>query len=182
MNCTHQDAVRAAIRAMGDTLTVAGALLDAGREIDLSGLEREVASVCAAAVTLPAVEGRALRGELAALMLQVEEVEARIRRSGLPPPRIAQRWQKAANAQMTTNFSTWLLAAAALAGVLALLWLLARGARLAGLAPSAAGKRMAVQEITALDSRRRLVLVRVDGRDVLILTGGTQDAVVGWLP
>lgn len=81
MNCTHQDAVRAAIRAMGDTLTVAGALLDAGREIDLSGLEREVASVCAAAVTLPAIEGRALRGDLAALMLQVEEVEARIRRS-----------------------------------------------------------------------------------------------------
>ncbi len=83
---------------------------------------------------------------------------------------------------MTTNFSTWLLAAAALAGVLGLLWLLARGARLAGLAPAAGGKRLAVQEVTALDARRRLVLVRVDGREVLILTGGAQDAVVGWLP
>lgn len=81
MSCTHQDAVRAAIRAMGDTLTVAEVLLDAGREIDLSGLEKEVASVCAAAVTLPAPEGRALRSELAGLMLQVEGIEARLKRS-----------------------------------------------------------------------------------------------------
>ncbi len=80
MTSTHQDAVRAAIRAMGDTLTVAEALLDAGREIDLSGLEREVAAVCAAAVTLPAAEGRALRGELAGLMLQVEGLHARLQR------------------------------------------------------------------------------------------------------
>ena len=79
MTCTHQDAVRAAIRSMGDMLTVAEALLGAGREIDLSGLEREVAALCAAAVTLPAAEGRALRGELAGLMLQVEELEARLK-------------------------------------------------------------------------------------------------------
>lgn len=83
---------------------------------------------------------------------------------------------------MTTNISTWLLAAAALAGVLSLLWLLARGARFAGLAAGGAGRRLAVQEVAALDARRRLVLVRVDGRDLLLLTGGGQDAVVGWLP
>lgn len=83
MTSQHQDAVRAAIRSMGDMLTVAEALLDAGRAIDLSGLDREVAAVCAAAVTLPVAQGRALRGELAGLMLQVEGIEARLRQ---PPP------------------------------------------------------------------------------------------------
>lgn len=28
---------------------------------------------------------------------------------------------------------------------------------------------------------RRLVLVRCDGREALLLTGGAQDVVVGWL-
>ncbi|MFT8246725.1 flagellar biosynthetic protein FliO [Roseomonas sp. BN140053] len=86
---------------------------------------------------------------------------------------------------MTNSFdpgpSTWLLSIAGLAVVLGALWLLARGARAAGLAPGAAGRRLALQESTAIDTRRRLHLVRVDGREVLILTGGGQDAVVGWL-
>jgi len=84
---------------------------------------------------------------------------------------------------MTIPFSTWALAAAALLGVLGALWLLARGARLAGLAPAAGGnRRIAVREVAALDARRRLLLVRVDGREVLLLTGGGADTVVGWLP
>ena len=64
---------------------------------------------------------------------------------------------------------------------LLLLWLLARGARLTGLA-APSGKRLGVQEVLALDTRRRLVLLRVDGREVLLLTGGPQDSVLGWLP
>jgi flagellar protein FliO/FliZ len=36
--------------------------------------------------------------------------------------------------------------------------------------------------VLALDSGRRLHLVRCEGRDVLLLTGGPQDVVVGWLP
>lgn len=79
MTSMHQEAVGAAIRSMGDTLSMAEALLHSGRAIDLAGLEREVASLCAAAVTLPAAEGRALRGELAGLMLQVEKIEGRLR-------------------------------------------------------------------------------------------------------
>lgn len=82
---------------------------------------------------------------------------------------------------MPSSLSPWLPALAALSAVVLLLWLLARGARLTGLA-APAGKRLGVQEVLALDTRRRLVLLRVDGREVLLLTGGPQDSVLGWLP
>ena len=39
-----------------------------------------------------------------------------------------------------------------------------------------------VEESVALDTRRRLVLVRCDEKSLLLLTGGAQDQVVGWLP
>ena len=71
------------------------------------------------------------------------------------------------------------LAVAALVGVLALVLLAARAARATGLARPAAG-RLAVQDSLALDRARRLVIVRCDGRDLLLLTG-TTDHVVGWL-
>ena len=41
--------------------------------------------------------------------------------------------------------------------------------------------RMSVVEQLNLDPKRRLLLVRCDGRSVLLLTG-QQDQVVGWLP
>jgi flagellar protein FliO/FliZ len=73
-----------------------------------------------------------------------------------------------------------LTAAAALLGVLGALVLLLRGLRASGFAR--AGKRLAVEEAVAIDGRRRLVLARCDGRSLLLLTGGTQDQVIGWLP
>jgi flagellar protein FliO/FliZ len=73
-----------------------------------------------------------------------------------------------------------LTAAAALLGVLGALVLVLRGLRATGLAR--AGRRLAVEEAVALDARRRLVLARCDGRSLLLLTGGTQDQVIGWLP
>jgi flagellar protein FliO/FliZ len=66
----------------------------------------------------------------------------------------------------------------ALAALLVPLWLGARAIR--GRGP--AGRRLSIAEVIALDARRRLVLVRCDGREVLLLTGGGQDAVLGWLP
>jgi flagellar protein FliO/FliZ len=71
-------------------------------------------------------------------------------------------------------------AAAALAGVLAALVLVLRGLRAAGMA-RATGRRLAVEEAVAIDARRRVVLVRCDGREALLLTGGTQDLMLGWL-
>jgi flagellar protein FliO/FliZ len=69
----------------------------------------------------------------------------------------------------------------ALAALLVPLWLGAwalGGSRQAG----RTGRRLGIAEVIALDARRRLVLVRCDGREVLLLTGGGQDAVLGWLP
>ncbi|MFC0388796.1 flagellar biosynthetic protein FliO [Muricoccus vinaceus] len=74
----------------------------------------------------------------------------------------------------------WATAAGALALVLGLLWAVARLARRGGLA-SGAPRRVRVVEATALDGRRRAVILRVDGREALVLTGGPQDVFVGWL-
>jgi flagellar protein FliO/FliZ len=82
---------------------------------------------------------------------------------------------------MSNLASQWIIAGIALAAVLALIWTLARGARAFGLAP-AVGKRLQTAEMLPLDGKRRLVLVRCDGREVLLLVGGPQDTVVGWLP
>jgi flagellar protein FliO/FliZ len=52
---------------------------------------------------------------------------------------------------------------------------LARGTRLAGASP---GARLTVQAALAIDARRRVLILRVDGRELLLV----GDQVVGWLP
>lgn len=86
---------------------------------------------------------------------------------------------------MTLGSETWLHAAGALAAVLLLIWLAARALRATPLAarPGARpGRRLSLQETLALDARRRLIVVRCDSRDLLLLTGGVEDLVIGWLP
>jgi flagellar protein FliO/FliZ len=84
---------------------------------------------------------------------------------------------------MASPFLTIVTAFGALAAVLTLVWLATKAARWGGLAPRVAGgRRLMVQDALALDARRRLTLVRCDGRTVLLLTGGAQDLVVGWMP
>ena len=82
---------------------------------------------------------------------------------------------------MTTT--SLLTAAGALAAVLLLVVLAGRLARLTRFARprGAATGQLRVEEQISLDPRRRLLLVRCDGRRVLLLTG-PQDCVVGWLP
>ena len=83
---------------------------------------------------------------------------------------------------MVIDTTTIFTAFAALAAVLALIWLAGRAARFGGMARRpATGGVLAVQDVLALDARRRLHLVTCDGRRVLLLTGGSQDLVVGWL-
>jgi flagellar protein FliO/FliZ len=74
-----------------------------------------------------------------------------------------------------------LTVAATLVAVLGLIWLVGRAARFSGLARRpASGRLLAVQDVIALDSRRRLYLIECQDRRVLLLTGGGQDVVVGW--
>jgi len=83
---------------------------------------------------------------------------------------------------MLPEFSSLLVTGAALAAVLGLLWLAQTGLRRARPLLRPAGARLAIEEAMALDSRRRLVLIRCEGQRALLLTGGTQDVLIGWLP
>lgn len=84
---------------------------------------------------------------------------------------------------MKSEWHLLLTGLAALGMVLGLIWAGARLARLSGFAPPATRTRLLMlRDTLALDSRRRLLLVRCAGQDVLLLTGGGQDVVVGWLP
>ncbi len=83
---------------------------------------------------------------------------------------------------MVIGANSILTAVAALAAVLALIWLTGRLARFGGMAQRPSASRMlVVQDVIALDGRRRLHLVACEGRRVLLLTGGAQDIVVGWI-
>jgi flagellar biogenesis protein FliO len=74
-----------------------------------------------------------------------------------------------------------LTAGATLVAVLALIWLAGRAARLGGLARRpASGRLLSVQDVITLDSRRRLYLIACRDKQVLLLTGGTQDVVLSW--
>jgi flagellar protein FliO/FliZ len=76
---------------------------------------------------------------------------------------------------MTLTLANWLTAGLALLFVLGLIMLLARLLRATGLAPQTAGQRLKLQEVLALDARRRLMILRCDGREVLLLTGGPKN-------
>ncbi|MDR3538900.1 MAG: flagellar biosynthetic protein FliO [Acetobacteraceae bacterium] len=84
---------------------------------------------------------------------------------------------------MLPDLTATLSALAALIAVLALIAGAARLARYGGLAPKrpVGGRTLAIEETLALDARRRLLLVRCPHGHVLLLTGGAQDLVVGWL-
>ena len=67
----------------------------------------------------------------------------------------------------------------ALLAVLALVCL--AGAALRRRAPGVGTGRLGVVTACALDARRRLVVIRCDGREALLLTGPQGDALLGWL-
>ncbi|WP_237216423.1 hypothetical protein [Falsiroseomonas oryziterrae] len=74
----HSAAVRAAIESLGGTIAVAAALVDGGRRIDLAGLERDCAVLCAAVMTLDMPEARRLRPALEDLLFRVNGLAARL--------------------------------------------------------------------------------------------------------
>ncbi len=84
---------------------------------------------------------------------------------------------------MVPDLTSLVTAATALAVVVAFVLLIARFLRAGGFrAPPPDGRMLAVEEVLALDTRRRLHLLRCGDRRVLLLTGGTGDVVLGWLP
>jgi hypothetical protein len=77
---THAEAVQAAIEALGGTVTVARALIEGGRRIDLEGLDRDATALCAAVMTLEREAAQHLRPALEALLRQVEHLAAALSR------------------------------------------------------------------------------------------------------
>jgi flagellar protein FliO/FliZ len=84
------------------------------------------------------------------------------------------------------SFSTIALAIGALAlvlGVLAITQHLAARFKLPQRLAGATGtaRTLAIEQTLALDPRRRLLLIRCDGRQLLLLTGGPEDLLIGWM-
>ncbi len=77
---------------------------------------------------------------------------------------------------------TLISAVAALISVLVMVGLGARLLRSGGWSPRPQpGRQLALRETVALDTRRRLHLVQCGDKQVVLLTGGAQDVVVGWV-
>ena len=80
------------------------------------------------------------------------------------------------------SLTALLTSAAALAGVLGMILLIGRVLRATSLGrPAASGRSLILKDTLALDARRRLHLVQHGDRAVLLLTGGSNDIVVGWI-
>jgi hypothetical protein len=67
-------AVEAAIATLDGTLAIARALVEAGRRIELDGLENDAAALCAALMLLSPEAARELRPALIGLRRQVDEL------------------------------------------------------------------------------------------------------------
>ena len=65
-------ATLAAIDSLQGTLTMARALVLAGREVELEGLDREAARLCAAVACLPGDSGQMLLGSLVGLTREID--------------------------------------------------------------------------------------------------------------
>lgn len=80
------------------------------------------------------------------------------------------------------DWQTYLRFAAALLLVLGLIGLMAMLAKRLGLAPRAGaagnGRRLSVVEVLTIDARHRLLLIRRDTTEHLVLLGQTNDLVI----
>nr|WP_321984386.1 hypothetical protein [uncultured Lichenicoccus sp.] len=73
---------------------------------------------------------------------------------------------------------------AGLAAVIVMILLARYGTRFTGLLPKPGQKQtvLSIRASLSIDPRRRLNLIDCDGRRLLLLTGGTTDLMLGWLP
>ena len=76
---TPIDAVRGFAEQLMKTVEVARALVDSNREVDLTGLERDIGLLCAKSLDLPPDEGRQIRPRLIALSGSVEALSRALR-------------------------------------------------------------------------------------------------------
>jgi flagellar protein FliO/FliZ len=96
------------------------------------------------------------------------------------PDRCTDRTVGEPGSQMTAQ--TILLVVGVLIGVIALIGMAAKLFQFTGWrAQPRAGRTLILRESIALDPRRRIHLVQCGQRQVVLLTGGGQDLVIGWM-
>jgi len=78
---SRQPAAEQEAEAVAAMLRLARGMLDSGRRIDLAGMEQMVGRLCARCLDLPPEEGRAMRPSLAALLAEIDALNA-----SLPTP------------------------------------------------------------------------------------------------
>jgi hypothetical protein len=76
-------AVQSLIQGLGQMLRVAGALVQAGRNVDLAGIDRQIGLLCAKALDLPTPDGRKCHRQLVELR---DQIDALTRQFTIPPP------------------------------------------------------------------------------------------------
>ena len=69
------EAVLAMANDLERTVVIAGALLQYGRSIDLTGLDNGVGLLCAKSLDLPPGQGRAVRARLTSLLAALNQLE-----------------------------------------------------------------------------------------------------------
>jgi hypothetical protein len=82
---TAIEAVRALAEELTKIVSVARALIEAGREIDLEGFQGQVGLLCAKSLDLPPDEGRRIRPRLIALSGSIEALSRAMAARGKPP-------------------------------------------------------------------------------------------------
>ena len=76
MHIEPGDGVIQSIDRIAGTLAVTRALVDAGRVVDLAGLDAEIGGICADTLDLPREQGRACLPALRALLGHVDALRA----------------------------------------------------------------------------------------------------------
>ena len=71
---------------VSQTLSVARGLVEAGRCVELAGLQDKVGLLCAQSLDLPPDEGRAMRAELIVLLARTQALSAALSQAGGKPP------------------------------------------------------------------------------------------------
>ena len=77
-------AARARAQSLMATLRLARTLVEAGRPVDLAGLDDQMGRLCATVMDLPSVQGRALRDDL--IMLRTDAEALHMALQARPPP------------------------------------------------------------------------------------------------
>jgi len=77
--------VRDCLEQFGHTLGIARSLVQAGKLVDLTGLDAEMGYVCARTLDLPSEQGRALRPALIGLRAELDALSGALATRAPPP-------------------------------------------------------------------------------------------------